>query len=968
MKMGYRINRRSCRLFIILVHLFGVSTHLPTGPGIKQRTGAYHSGWGGPVGVNTQGIRFEREIQVGDDGNLEILDGDVYWLQDDTDGRCLGPTGFSECGDTTLWLLQREKINSKKRKGEKREGEKREGEERKGMHTLFRRERAIDASVEVSDSDSNAHNASAPLGTPYKLHSLRLFNIENEFGDLSEATERGLDTSNPFLPAFFRWIDDQRDSDAEDECLAISKKSLKASRGRNPPLQLNSCLKENAYKWHIDSRGVLNLALRKSNKSRHADPLRDDASHHPIDNRTACLSRNGTDVLVSSCDIGSSEINTTYPVAFSLVSYKHIYASEEERNVIDIAPDVEDPASYDEDGGTYSGPGIPRAASLLTASHPILLEIPSSQTLTSAHPSRGSMLLKNSNPILVGISADNLSSSSRPSRGTQMLAKSNPILHGMGGGSKDSTRSLSGLSSQKPISSDSSAPTGSRIKSHKMPVNPYFESADAAGKWEDPATSLVYETDLSSYLGDNKSEGRQVLVGVGQYTRTVFNVKVYGVGVYVSESDIFVDPQLVQFVGLTSDELREEPSFYEILHNMGDSSKNSVGFDRTILVKLNMQLSTDTMRASLDADWKLMTQEQKTMLINSSLKPRPADEGMLKTIQNKENSSRCACGQFAPEEYQADSTCCARGTEMVFTWRKNKSLEVRIDGRIMDIFPDPSLGRAIFYDYTREDDPISPDTFKRIPDGFPSLLAPLGQIPGVAATFEELQEKPAAAKSKKKPQSSFAGVLKGISSHAAGASERMQDFVVGTAQGVIDRGQALGGSIHRAGGHLDGQRRAIADAAVHAVTSFVGNIPFVGRGEDLESDVDVDNEDYTEWSGGKLDSARCDFGNVVENDVCNRMGASKFGKEPSGHINIGEAEPSITFSHKVVLMIVHLYLVLLLIVSLPGDTVNCNLVIRRKRKSYEADGEKAVHEGNGFKMDDPEKNHGNMKKSLSYFL
>lgn len=27
--------------------------------------------------------------------------------QDDTDGTCLGPSGFSECGDSTLWKIRR---------------------------------------------------------------------------------------------------------------------------------------------------------------------------------------------------------------------------------------------------------------------------------------------------------------------------------------------------------------------------------------------------------------------------------------------------------------------------------------------------------------------------------------------------------------------------------------------------------------------------------------------------------------------------------------------------------------------------------------------------------------------------------------------------------------------------------------------------------------------------------------------
>jgi hypothetical protein len=99
-------------------------------------------------------------------------------------------------------------------------------------------------------------------------------------------------------------------------------------------------------------------------------------------------------------------------------------------------------------------------------------------------------------------------------------------------------------------------------------------------------------------------------------------------------------------------------------------------FDRTLFLKLNMQLSTDTMRSSLRGDWKMLTEESKTLLIDSSLKPRPADEKMLRTIQSEENPGNCSCGQVAPDEYGADASCCARGTELVFTWRKNGDVEV----------------------------------------------------------------------------------------------------------------------------------------------------------------------------------------------------------------------------------------------------------------------------------------------------
>lgn len=137
--------------------------------------------------------------------------------------------------------------------------------------------------------------------------------------------------------------------------------------------------------------------------------------------------------------------------------------------------------------------------------------------------------------------------------------------------------------------------------------------------------------------------------------------------------------------------------------SQGVDPVNSPGgfFDRTLMVKTNMQLSTDAMRKSLEgeppctvslqlrgmllkffvqpsfsADWSLLTDEMKTLIIESSFRERDADERMLERIKSKENSSNCSCGQSAPEHYAAEPSCCARGTELVFTWRKNGDFEV----------------------------------------------------------------------------------------------------------------------------------------------------------------------------------------------------------------------------------------------------------------------------------------------------
>jgi len=150
------------------------------------------------------------------------------------------------------------------------------------------------------------------------------------------------------------------------------------------------------------------------------------------------------------------------------------------------------------------------------------------------------------------------------------------------------------------------------------------------------------------------------------------------VALYVSKRDVLADPLFEPFSELSQEELRERPDFYSHLRHMPSPLDDRGGlFDRTLFLKLNMQLSTETMRSSLQGDWKMLTEESKHLLINSSLEPRPANERMLRTIQSEENPGKCSCGQIAPEEYGADASCCARGTELVFTWRKNGDVEVR---------------------------------------------------------------------------------------------------------------------------------------------------------------------------------------------------------------------------------------------------------------------------------------------------
>lgn len=208
----------------------------------------------------------------------------------------------------------------------------------------------------------------------------------------------------------------------------------------------------------------------------------------------------------------------------------------------------------------------------------------------------------------------------------------------------------------------------------RIQTHPYINTAQNE-IWTDPQTNLEYQTDLHRYLEwDRQQHGRHTLTGVGQY-RKGFVIKVYGVAFYVSKRDVLADSTLKTYATYTAEQLRTMPEFYQHLYTMGTAEAGG-HFDRTILLKTNMQLSAETMRSSLKADWSYLTDEAKGLLTDCSMKPRPANARMLETIASPDNPSRCSCSQIAPPEYNADPECCARGTELVFTWTKDNNLEV----------------------------------------------------------------------------------------------------------------------------------------------------------------------------------------------------------------------------------------------------------------------------------------------------
>lgn len=434
----------------------------------------------------------------------------------------------------------------------------------------------------------------------------------------------GID-DEPLRPS---WTFSVLDADENTSKRTRSRRRECLSTSENRAIDVQVCQRRRRWWWWAPARKPTRWSLGddgtlQSQSNDYASPM--------------CLWRsvNSTQVRLRSC-ASSTKLSEYRKVQFALVRYR----------AVTVSPTT---MTLSASSSSLSPAAEPALAPIEVQSIPHSLDVAHAQAMG---PSSTLVTPKmTSSSVKLG-----------PSPKLRVLHDTNPILL-MGG-----TRAHKAEAPRKRATSGLMSSS-----SRKIAVHPYIATSKNE-VWNDPQTGLDYFTDLCRYLGRNRKEhGRHTLMGVGQY-RKGYVIKVYGVAFYVSKRDALADPALQLYAGLSADELRERPDFYDILRTMGETESN---FDRTLLLKTNMQLSAVTMRNSLHADWQYLTPEAKTTLINSSMQERPADDTMLEIIQSPDNPSRCSCSQVAPPEYQADPECCARGTELGFTWLKSGELEVR---------------------------------------------------------------------------------------------------------------------------------------------------------------------------------------------------------------------------------------------------------------------------------------------------
>ncbi len=398
-----------------------------------------------------------------------------------------------------------------------------------------------------------------------------------------------------------------------------------------------------------------------------------------------------------------------------------------------------------------------------------------------------------------------------------------------------------------------------------------------------------------------------------------------------------------QYASMKSEELRQQPTFYETLRFMAPSTNKVAGsFDRTLFLKTNMQLATDTMRSSLDADWKMLTQEAKDLLIGSSMKPRPASDAMMEVIQSPDNPSKCSCAQFAPEEFHADPACCARGTELVFTWRKSGHLEVRLNGDLIDSFDRPDIAAAIFFEYLRLDAPMSNDFLEHVVDGFPMLLGPLSQVKGVSSASMAHAPSPVPSPKITSVPNPVTRALEGVTGAltvgASNVAGLVQHGAMELGTGAISAARSMGDAARNIGEEVDRRRELIGKHVTIFAHQTISSL--YGGGKDQKAvstlpkwletmpfDIPFNGDGH---SSTKTSRSRL-FGSAPL--LAKLFGGSDLANRPAPDEIVPMIHPSANATQRLFFGMVHLYLLLILIVSFPAHlTTRTKLVITRKSR------------------------------------
>jgi hypothetical protein len=287
---------------------------------------------------------------------------------------------------------------------------------------------------------------------------------------------------------------------------------------RNHKLKIMSCKARQAWSWNIQTLGV--LVYQPPNQKQLN-------RYHTMPERTMCVQRNGTTMLLDYCTGGgAANAAGKEGIRFSLVRYNSGMQHQHRQQQLQQQT-VEDqtlPGVLEE---------IPPPTATTTATATAATHIANTKDLAHSHasvPSKPKLGL-----LQPSKNRPNHNNKSNSNKSNKRHAKPKRQT----GQPRNQIHTLAPLTLESHAAEPHPMATAVAKKSHDdnsnniatlnlrmLQPHPYIAAAKN-GMYTDPQTGLQYPTDLCNYLGETKKEsGRHSLMGVGQYTKTVFHIKV----------------------------------------------------------------------------------------------------------------------------------------------------------------------------------------------------------------------------------------------------------------------------------------------------------------------------------------------------------------------------------------------------------------------------------------------------------
>lgn len=244
----------------------------------------------------------------------------------------------------------------------------------------------------------------------------------------------------------------------------------------------------------------------------------------------------------------------------------------------------------------------------------------------------------------------------------------------------------------------------------------------------------------------------------------------------------------------------------------------------------------------------------------------------------------------------------------------------------MDSFPRSDIAEGIFYEYLRYDDPISPELRDRVVDGFPFLLAPLAQVKGVTIGQQ---------RSSTKPTQGFGALVRAFSGAAEFVSTSATEMAMAAKRGAMDsmnHATIVALSMGDAGMHFGKDLIRRRDLMTRQMFALPDTIMAMWSSRRSSGDSDsVMNEIDESVSSDLFTQRRESLGRAFGYPLSRWFSETYQAPDEIGPMKI---HPTMNSTRKAFLAFVHLYLLLLFIVSFPGSyTTRTKFVVRRAKLS-----------------------------------